>query len=140
VWTAHIGDPYGSGHGQCDAAPLFDGTNLYLASNGTTINGTPHAGSVRKVNPATGAIVWQAGLTGAIFGTPGMDGAGVIAASSFESPTGQNGLFLINAANGKLLTAVSYGKTPTFAQPVFANPRLIVATAGGLGLRAYTAR
>jgi len=138
VWTAPIGDPYGSGHGQCDAGPLFDGTNLYLASNGTTINGTPFAGSVREVNPATGAIVWQTGLTGAVFGTPGMDGAGVIAASSFESPAGQNGLFLINAANGALLTTVPYGKTPTFGQPVFADNRLIVATAG-LGLRAYTA-
>jgi hypothetical protein len=137
IWCA-IGDPYGSGHGQCDAAPLFDGTNLYLASNGTTINGTAHAGSVRDVNPATGAIVWQTGLTGAIFRTPGMDGAGVINASSFESPTGQNGLFLINAANGNLLTTVPYGKAPTFGQPVFADHRLIAATAG-LGLRAHTA-
>jgi len=138
VWTAPIGDPYGSGHGQCDAAPLFDGTHLYLASNGTTINGTFYAGSVREVDPATGTIVWQTGLTGAMFGTPGMDGAGVIAASSFGSPTGQNGLFLINAANGKLLSTVSYGKTLSFGQPVFADNYLIVATAG-LGLRAYTA-
>jgi hypothetical protein len=68
-----------------------------------------------------------------------MDGAGVIAASSFESPTGQNGLFLINAANGKLLTTIPYGETPAFGQPVFADNYLIVATAGGLGLRAYTA-
>ena len=138
VWTARVGDPYGSGHGQCDAGPLFDGTHLYLASNGTTINGTSYDGSVRGVNPATGAITWQTGLTGAIFGTPGMDGAGVIAASSFGSSTGRNGLFLINAANGKLLTTVPYGKTPSFGQPVFADNRLIVATAGGLGLRAYT--
>jgi len=109
-----------------------------LASNGTTINGTFYAGSVREVDPATGTIVWQTGLTGAMFGTPGMDGAGVIAASSFGSPTGQNGLFLINAANGKLLSTVSYGKTLSFGQPVFADNYLIVATAG-LGLRAYTA-
>lgn len=138
AWTTPIGDPYGSGHGQCDAGPLFDGTNLYLASNGTTINGTPFDGSVREVNPATGAVGWQTGLTGAIFGTPGMDGAGVIAAASFGSSTGQNGLFLIDAASGNLLTTVSFGKAPTFGQPVFADNYLIVATAG-LGLRAYTA-
>ena len=138
VWVAPIGDPYGSGHGQCDAAPLFDGTNLYLASNGTTINGTHYDGSVREINPATGAIVWQTGLTGALFGTPGMDGAGVIAAASFGSSTGKNGLFLINAANGHLLATISYGKAPTFGQPVFADNFIIVASAG-LGLQAYAA-
>jgi hypothetical protein len=53
IWCA-IGDPYGSGHGQCDAAPLFDGTNLYLASNGTTINGTAYAGDAAWPGPGRG--------------------------------------------------------------------------------------
>lgn len=77
--------------GNCDAAPLFDGTNLFLAGITTTINGVQHAGSVREVNPATGGIIWPTGLPGTIIGTPGMDGAGVIAASSYGSRGGQNG-------------------------------------------------
>jgi polyvinyl alcohol dehydrogenase (cytochrome) len=136
VWKMRIGDPYGKGPGQCDAAPLFDGTHLYLASNGTTINGTAYDGSVRAVNPATGAILWQRGLTGSIVGTPGMDGSGVIAAASYGSTTGQNGVFLISARTGNLLKTIHYYKANTFGQPVFADGYLIVASTGQ-ALHAY---
>jgi outer membrane protein assembly factor BamB len=106
-----------------------------VASNGTTINGTAYDGSVREVDPATGAPVWQTGLTGSLIGTPGMDGAGVIAAASYESTTQQNGLWLIDAANGQILKTFPYRGTPTFAQPVFADNDLFVANR--LGLRVY---
>ncbi len=36
-----------------------------------------------------------------------MDRAGVIAASSYGSRGGQNGLWLINAANGQILDTIS---------------------------------
>jgi hypothetical protein len=39
VWQRKIGNPDTKGPGQCDASALFDGAHLYLASNGTTING-----------------------------------------------------------------------------------------------------
>jgi outer membrane protein assembly factor BamB len=78
--------------GECDAAPLFDGTHLFLAGVVTTINGVKYSGSVRMVNPATGSFMWQTGLPGKIIGTPGMDGAGVIAASSYGARGGQSGL------------------------------------------------
>jgi outer membrane protein assembly factor BamB len=94
---------------------------------------------VRKVNPATGGISWQTGLTGKIIGTPGMDAAGVIAASSYGSRGGQNALWLINAANGQILKTISYGTSSTFAQPVFADGYLLTASQGPLGLQAYTA-
>lgn len=136
VWRMRIGDPYRKGPGQCDAASLSDGTHLYLASNGTTINGTAYDGSVRAVNPATGAILWQRGLTGSIIGTPGMDGSGVIAAASYGSTTGQNGVFLISASTGKLLKTIPYYKASTFGQPVFADGYLIVASTGQ-ALHAY---
>jgi outer membrane protein assembly factor BamB len=137
VWQLRIGNTSAQGPGQCDAAPLFDGSTLYLASNGTTINGTACNGSVRAVNPATGAVKWQTGLTGSIIGTPGMDGSGVIAAASYGSTTKQNGVWLINASNGKILKSISYGTANTFAQPVFADGYLIVASMGGRGLQAY---
>jgi outer membrane protein assembly factor BamB len=138
VWQLRIGNPSTNGPGQCDAAPIFDGSNLYLASNGTTINGTAYDGSVLKVNPATGAVAWQTGLTGTLIGTPGMDGTGLIAAASYGSTTNQNGVFLINASNGQILKTIPYAKSNTFGQPVFADNYLFIASAN-LGLRAYAA-
>jgi outer membrane protein assembly factor BamB len=134
VWTRKT-----SQGGECDAAPLWDGTHLFLAGVVTRIKGVKYEGSVRKVNPATGEILWQTGLTGKIIGTPGMDGAGVIAASSYGARGGQNALWLINAANGQILHTISYGASSTFAQPTFADGYLFTASQGPLGLQAYTA-
>jgi outer membrane protein assembly factor BamB len=103
----------------------------------TTINGVKYSGSVRMVDPATGSFVWQTGLPGKIIGTPGMDGAGVIAASSYGARGGQNGLWLINAANGQILKSISYGSSSTFSQPVFADNYLFTASQGTIGLDAY---
>jgi len=133
VWQHKI-----SQGGECDAAPLFDGTHLFLAGVVTTINGVRYSGCVRMVDPATGSFAWQTGLPGKIIGTPGMDGAGVIAASSYGARGGQNGLWLINAANGQILKSISYGASSTFAQPVFADNYLFTASQGALGLQAYT--
>jgi outer membrane protein assembly factor BamB len=136
VWTQTVGNPETVGPGQCDAAAVSDGTELYVASNGTTINNTAYDGSVRALNPATGAIIWQTGLPGSVVGTPGMDGAGVIAATSYFSPQNTNGLFLIDASNGNLLKTVNYGSIKSFAQPVFADNHLFVGSQGA-GLREY---
>jgi polyvinyl alcohol dehydrogenase (cytochrome) len=138
VWSDAIGNPEEQGPGQCDAAAVFDGRRLYLASNGTTINGTAYQGSVRKVDPATGAFIWQTGLSAPIMGTPTMDAAGVIAAGSFGSTTSQNGVFLIDACSGKLLHTIDYAQASVFAQPVFADNYLLVASTAK-GLKAYTA-
>ena len=140
VWQRKIGSPYPQGPGECDAAAVSDGSHLYLSSNATTIKGKAYEGSVRKVDPATGAIAWQRGVTGPVIGTPGMDGAGVIAAQSYRSADNRNGVFLISAPNGKLLKTISYGKSSIFGQPVFADNYLLIASTGGQGLRAYKAR
>jgi outer membrane protein assembly factor BamB len=136
VWQDQIGNPVTVGPGQCDAAPIYDGSSLYLASNGTTISGTAYDGSVRKVDPATGAYIWQTGLTGTIIGSPTLDGGGVVAAASYGSTTNQNGVFLLNVSTGQLLKTISFAKSRTFAQPVFADHYLIVASTSP-GLRAY---
>jgi outer membrane protein assembly factor BamB len=139
VWERKIGNSSTKGPGECNAAAVTDGSHLYLASNGTTINGKAYEGSVRKVNPATGAIIWQRGVTGPVIGTPGMDGAGVIAAQSYRSRANKNGVFLINAANGKLLKTISYGQSSIFGQPVFADQYLLAASTGSQALTAYKA-
>ncbi|MBO0814945.1 MAG: hypothetical protein J2P30_07325 [Actinobacteria bacterium] len=92
---------------------------------------------MRNVDPVTGGVIWQTGPPGKIIGTPGMDGAGVIAASADGSRGGRNGLWLINAANGQIRKSISYGTSSTFAQPVFADNYLFTAGQGTLGLRAY---
>ncbi len=139
VWERQLGNPSTKGPGQCNAAGITDGSHLYVASDGTTINGKAYEGSVRKVNPATGAIIWQRGVTGPVIGTPGMDGAGVIAAQSYRSTDNKNGVFLINASTGALLKTISYGTASIFGQPVFADQYLLVASTGSQGLTAYKA-
>jgi outer membrane protein assembly factor BamB len=136
VWQDQIGDPFKGGPGQCDAAPAYDGSSLYLASNGTTIGGTAYGGSVRKVNPATGAYIWQTGLTAPIIGSPALDGGGVVAAASFGYHNDQNGVFLLDASTGSLIKTISFARSTTFAQPVFADNYLIIASTGP-GLMAY---
>ena len=138
VWEDQIGNPNRSGTSECDAAPAFDGTSLYLGSNNTTIKGTKYQGAVRSVNPATGAYHWQTGLTGPIVGSPTADGAGVVAAASFGSTVKQNGVWVLSTATGQILWSRSLGADSTFAQPVFADEYLILAS-GQHGLQVYKA-
>jgi polyvinyl alcohol dehydrogenase (cytochrome) len=66
-----------AGGGRCpecgrgaDISPsAYDGQHLFVGSEKTTINGTTCAGSVRELNPSTGAVVWSACLhAGAVIG------------------------------------------------------------------------
>ena len=67
VWQQRIAAPGGPTEpgGQCDAAAMWDGTNLIEdGGNSTVINGVTYQGSVQSLDPATGAPVWQTGLPG----------------------------------------------------------------------------
>ena len=130
VWQRTVGAPYTSGP-QCDAAAIWDGRHLFAAGNKTTINGVTYAGSIRMINPATGAYLWQRGLAGPPIGSPTLDGAGVLAVTAY-SKTGL--LVLLNAANGAVIRTVPVG--PDFGQPVFADNMLLVPTQSH-GLWAY---
>ena len=50
----------------CSAAAIWDGTYLYMAGDPTTINGVSYRGSVRRIDPATGAFLWQRGLAASL--------------------------------------------------------------------------
>lgn len=130
TWHRAVGAPYTSGP-QCDAAAIWNGKHLFVAGNKTTINGVTYAGSIRMINPATGAYLWQRGLTGPPIGSPTLDGAGVLAVTAY-SKTGL--LDLLNAATGAVIRTVSIG--PDFGQPVFADNVLLVPTQNH-GLWAY---
>lgn len=66
VWQARIA--VGGSCPQCGSGSIspsaWDGVRLYIAGGNTTIDGTACAGSLRAVNPATGAFLWQRCLTG----------------------------------------------------------------------------
>lgn len=133
IWTDPIGAPAGS-LSSCLASSVWNGQTgrLFIAGDGTTIAGTSYGGSVREVNPATGAFVWQTGLRCAVMGTPSLDGAGVLAAATY-SCSGSNtpGAYLLNAATGAMLKTLPTGSSRIFGQPVFAQGNLFVATESG---------
>jgi polyvinyl alcohol dehydrogenase (cytochrome) len=133
VWHLKVGTAYGFNgvHTQCDAAAVWDGTHLFIAANQTAIKGVTYAGSVREVDPATGALSWQRGLTGAPIGSPTLNGSGALAVTEYS--TGAV-LDLINAKNGTVLRTFKTGRD--FGQPVFAD-NLVLMPTQNYGLWAY---
>lgn len=79
VWSVVIavgGDCPDCGDGSISPS-AWDGTTLYVAGGSTTIGGVTCAGSVRAVNPSTGAYLWERCLTtgavlGAVDASPGL--------------------------------------------------------------------
>ena len=135
LWTDAIGAPASSA-GLCIASAVWDqnGQRLFIAGDGTTIGGVSFGGSVREVNPATGAFIWQTGLPCAEVGTPSLDSADVLAAATWACTAPNTpGAYLLNAATGAILATLPVGTTHIFAQPVFAQGTLFVAT-GASGL------
>ena len=56
----------------------FGGGQLYLAGNLGAINGTEYPGTVRALNPATGASIWQHGAPGSVIGALAYDNGMVL--------------------------------------------------------------
>src|SRR5690349_8479794 len=86
VWMRTIGTSGQLGTiGTCLAAPIWDADHgqLFVASNQTTIQSQTFAGSIRSLDPATGAVIWETGVTaGPVMGTPTLNGSGVLAAGT----------------------------------------------------------
>ena len=125
VWTYRM-SPSVVGGVECDAAAIWNGTELIEGGGGsTTINGTEYEGSVQALNPATGAPIWETGLSGEVVGSPAEDGAGVVSAPIWFSPTDQWGVALLNASTGAELSFVNT-QQGVFGQGVFANNDLVI--------------
>jgi outer membrane protein assembly factor BamB len=135
LWTDAIGEP-GSGAGACIASSVWDGhtRQLFIAGTATTIGATSFAGSVREIDPATGAFIWQTGLPCSDMGTPSLDSAGVLAVATWSCTTPATpDVYLLDAATGAILTTLPTGSGLIFSQPVFAQGTLLVAKqTGGL--------
>src|SRR5262244_3084821 len=133
LWTTRLGVP-GGARGACLSSAVWNGPagTLYLSGNGTTIGGTNVGGSIGRVNPSTGAFIWQTGLPCAVMGTPTLDSAGVLAVGTYRCVNPATpGAYLVNAATGAILTQLPVGANKVFAQPVFAQGTLFVATESG---------
>lgn len=119
---------------QCSAAAIWDGTYLYMAGNGTTIGGTTYRGSIRRIDPATGAFLWQRGLNNSVIGSPSLNGGGLIGVGTYDpaaTAAQPNASYLINKDTGAIVRTIdSTGNY--FAQPVFADGWLYTARTGGL--------
>jgi len=133
-WKVRIGAKSNSSDpAQCSAAAIWDGTYLYMAGDPTTINGVSYRGSVRRIDPATGAFLWQRGLAASPIGSPTLNGGGVIAVGSYDPSTTANAVTLINKSTGAIIRTVDSSTSGLyFAQPVFANGWLYTSRIGGL--------
>ncbi len=113
IWKDQIAVPGSGGPGGLGSVSngVFDGTYLYYAGGNTTIGSTAYQGSVRAINPANGAYVWQRGIDAVPLA------ALTIANGEIVSPTfaqnGVAGLWLLNASTGN----VDYANTGAFFSP-----------------------
>jgi outer membrane protein assembly factor BamB len=130
VWTKLIARPGPdpeSGDGSVSSA-AFDGTRLYVAGNVTTINGIAYDGSVRALNPDTGAFLWEHPAAGHVLPALAyanglvIDGAG----STLE---------VLNAATGAVLYSYTTGG-PIFS-PASVSRGTIFVGSGDQSLYAF---
>lgn len=59
VWSRRVGLGSDAGETGCLSGGVWDGSRLFVAGNTTTIAGQSVPGSVRQLDPATGAVVWR---------------------------------------------------------------------------------
>jgi polyvinyl alcohol dehydrogenase (cytochrome) len=96
VWQSTTADP--SGSPRSIASATWDGTRLYVAAGGTTLNGTSYYGNISALDPATGAFLWRTGVTG--FMSAGI----TVVPGVLIEPYGAGGnLLFLNPATGSQL-------------------------------------
>jgi outer membrane protein assembly factor BamB len=122
------------GRGPCLGAAIWDGKRLFVAGNQATVHGTAFLGSVRHMNPATGKAIWSTGLpNGGVLASPSLDGAGVIAAATYQPSGGKNGLYLLDSKTGDILGFYpNPGNAKSSGQPIFSDGYLIESRQNGL--------
>jgi len=114
VWRAHISSSPVAGCRQCpsgdEAAAVWDGSHLYVGSTSTTIGGKFCYGSLRALDPATGAYLWECCLSSAYrVLAPPIGVPGLVVASAGPS------FFVLNAMSGATLFRYEDGsKDATF--------------------------
>lgn len=120
--------------GQGSISPsAWDGTTLYVAGGNTTIGGQSCPGSVRALNPATGAFIWESCLQdgfvlGAVAAAPGVIAVGA-----------GNALVLLAASDGHRLAEefdMNGGFDSYYGGPAIADGVVYIGNVNGI-LHAY---
>jgi energy-converting hydrogenase Eha subunit A len=96
VWQSTVADPSGSPRSIASAA--WDGTRLYVAAGGTTLNGTSFYGNISALDPATGAFLWRTGVPGFMSG-----GVTVVPGVLIEGYGAGGNLLFLDPATGNRL-------------------------------------
>jgi outer membrane protein assembly factor BamB len=103
---------------------FFDGQRLYYAGGGTTIDGKVVGGSVRALDPRTGAVIWENALPEKTYGAL-TGGNGMVVVPSHDA------MRLVDAATGEVLFGHELGH-PIFGAATVANGRLFIGDTGGV--------
>jgi polyvinyl alcohol dehydrogenase (cytochrome) len=109
---------------------VFDGTQLYYAAGQTTIAGKTAGGSIRAIDPATGAFLWQHALPAQVYGA-------IAAANGMVAvPSSDGGLYVVSRTDGSVLYANALtgaaGAEGIFGAPTIAGARLFIGTTDGV--------
>lgn len=138
VWQRQISTS-GADGSSCITSPAYDGTAhlLIVAANGTTIAGTAVAGAVRALDPNTGGVIWEAALPCPALGSPTINAAThLVAVPLYGCGAGISpSVRVFDEVTGAPLATLAATST-VFAQPVFADGRIYVASETG-GMTAY---
>jgi hypothetical protein len=106
---------------------VFDFRRLYYAGGGTTIDGKTVQGSIRALNPNTGAIIWETALPSKIYGALTFAN-GMLVVPAYKA------LYVVDPATGDIL----YENPLTlYGAAKVANGRLFIGDVSGV-LHAYT--
>ncbi|HZC07192.1 MAG TPA: PQQ-binding-like beta-propeller repeat protein [Ktedonobacterales bacterium] len=129
VWQTQVADPGESPEGgQGSISPsAWDGTNLYVAGGSVTINGVSCTGSLRALNPSSGAIIWSQCLTGGPVLGPvtAVPGLAIVGA-------GQD-LVVVNSSSGQRVFTYTQPVGNWFVAPSVSNGALYVGVMGSYG-------
>ncbi len=136
VWQTQIGKGQGgAGARACLMRPSGTARDRSSAATPPRSAARPTTARCASSIRPRGAFIWETGLGANILGSPSIDGAGVIAASTFDTRSGaSNATYLIDADTGAILKTLPH--SAAFPQPVFVGSMLLVATQHD-GLQVY---
>ena len=132
VWSRTVGTTSGADVGSCLASAGWDFQThrLFIESNQTTIGGVTSPGGLRALNPSTGAVIWEKSLPCLPVGSPTLNGAIVAVPLYGLCSSGSPAVELFRESDGALLGSIP-ATGATFAQPVFAEGKIFIASEDG---------
>lgn len=136
VWSRRLGISYAQQPNQlrfCGGSSAFNASSktLLVGANQDSLSSTV-LGSAYSLNPDTGAVRWRTGLPNRpVIGSVSVNGAGVVAAPTYNAGTTSGAVYLLAESTGAILRTLTT-TAPVFAQPAFTDGYLLVAAGARL--------